>query len=83
MSKHYLHQWRDIQSPSVSDLPGPIELLRERDEAIERVLAQHTKGEYPDLPYPICEQCSEDRSYQWWPCPTVQAITQDTPDPGA
>ena len=43
-------------------------------DTIQRVLNHHTEGVYPDLPYPICEQCSEDRGYQWWPCPTVAAI---------
>lgn len=52
------------------------------EAAIARVLALHAPAEYPDLPYPICEHCTGDSAYQWWPCPTVQAIRGHTPAQG-
>ena len=51
--------------------------MDEVEELRARVLAVHTRRHYDDLPFDICEQCSEDRGYQWWPCPTVAAL--DTP----
>lgn len=45
--------------------------------AVEKVLFKHTRvvtEQHIDGPTAVCEQCSEDRMFQLWPCETVRAI---------
>lgn len=45
--------------------------------AVEKVLELHTRvvtDQHIDGPTAVCEQCSEDRMFQLWPCETVLSV---------
>ena len=47
--------------------------------ALRATLDMHAKivtDQHIDGPTAVCEQCSEDRMFAIWPCPTVAAITE-------
>ena len=47
--------------------------------ALRATLDMHAKivtNQHIDGPTAVCEQCSEDRMFAIWPCPTVAAITE-------
>lgn len=44
---------------------------------VEKVLERHTRvvtDQHIDGPTAVCEQCSEDRMFQLWPCETVLSV---------
>ena len=53
-------------------------LLTKQMKALDAVMELHkpTKDEWFDIGEMICEQCTREEYTQKYPCPTIQAITE-------